>query len=97
MSTRSTRTSPKSKTISPRAIPQSISIASQGINTTLELAKLMSALISDLAEDRISTQVANAICNASGRLLKVAEIQFKFGTANGKQNRPLCLTSSGEE
>lgn len=36
--------------------------------------------------------VGNAACNAGGKLLKVVEMQYKFGTQSGSQgNRVLTL------
>lgn len=39
----------------------------------------MSALMSDVIEGRITTDVANAACNAGGKLLKVVEMQYRYG------------------
>jgi hypothetical protein len=39
----------------------------------------MSALMSDIIEGKITPQVANATVNASGKLLKVVEMQLKYG------------------
>lgn len=40
----------------------------------------MSGLMSDLIEGRISPQIGNATCNAGGKLLKVVELQHKYGS-----------------
>lgn len=50
----------------------------------------MSALMSDLIEGAITPNVANATVNAGGKLLKVVEMQYKYGTP--KTNHPLSLT-----
>jgi hypothetical protein len=42
---------------------------------------MMSALMTDLAEGTVTPNVANAICNAGGKLLKVVDMQQKYGTA----------------
>jgi hypothetical protein len=54
----------------------------------------MSALMSDLVEGKVAPQVGNAVCNAGGKLLKVVEMEFKYGRDNGKgaPNR-LALTA----
>lgn len=39
----------------------------------------MSGLISDLIEGAISPQVGNAAVNAGGKLLKVVEMQYRYG------------------
>ena len=75
--------------------PRSTSIAAQGVRTGHDFANLMSALMSDLIEGRVTPAIGNATCNAGGKLLKVVEMQFKYGTRNGgaKSNeRTLRLT-----
>lgn len=44
---------------------------------------MMSTLMADLAEDRISPSLGNAIANAGGKLLKVIEMQLKYGKPSG--------------
>lgn len=39
----------------------------------------MSDLISDVIEGNMTPQVANAAVNAGGKLLKVVEMQYKYG------------------
>lgn len=39
----------------------------------------MSGLMTDLLEENLSPQVANAVVNAGGKLLKVVEMQYKYG------------------
>lgn len=57
----------------------------------------MSALIADLTDGRITPQVGNAICNASGKLLKVAEMQYKYGTKQGERETTLMLAPGMKE
>jgi hypothetical protein len=56
-------------------------IAERGVSTGREFAKLMSALMSDVIEGKISPQVANATCNAGGKLLKVVELQYRYANS----------------
>lgn len=57
----------------------------------------MSAIMSDLIEGNLTPAVGNATVNAGGKLLKVAELQLKYGTQSPKSNaRILELTSSEE-
>lgn len=51
----------------------------------------MSALMSDLVEGRVTPQVGNATCNAGGKLLKIVEMEYKFGTS-GKDGKTKTLT-----
>lgn len=58
----------------------------------------MSALMSDLIDGRVAPQIGNATCNAGGKLLKVVEMQYKYGTRDGDSGRKtLQLTATMEE
>ena len=71
--------------------PFSLSIARLGIRTSQDFANMMSALMSDLAEGKVTPNVANAICNAGGKLLKVVDMQQKYGTAVPGHRKLLSL------
>lgn len=72
--------------------PRSVAIADAGIRTAPQFASLMSALIADIATDRISPKVGNAMVNAGGKLLKVAEMQRQYGkTSENGIVQPLLL------
>ena len=70
------------------ARPRSTAIAERGVQTGEDFAGLMSALMSDVIEGRLSPSVANATCNAGGKLLKVVEMQYKYADAAGAQAKP---------
>lgn len=77
--------------------PRSLTIANQGIRTGSQFASLMSALMTDLIEGKITPGVGNAACNAGGKLLKVVEMQAKYGqTRNGSNEKVLQLTGGSE-
>lgn len=77
--------------------PRSVQIADAGINTGSDFANLMSALMSDLATGRVNPQVGNAMCNAGGKLLKIVEMQHKYGrTDAGREDKVLRLTAPAE-
>jgi hypothetical protein len=61
--------------------PRSLAIAERGVNTGPEFASLMSAMMTDLIAGTITPNIANATCNAAGKLLKVVEMQHKYGKA----------------
>lgn len=65
-------------------------IAAAGVQTGEDFANLMSALMSDLIEGAITPIVANATVNAGGKLLKVVEMQYRYGSP--KESKPLSLT-----
>lgn len=70
-----------------------VGLAEKGIHTGAQFASVMSALLTDTIAGRIEPQVANAVCNISGKLLKVVELQYKYGRAvDGQTERLLALT-----
>ena len=76
--------------------PRSVVLAEKGINTGAEFASVMSALLSDTIAGRVDPQISNAACNISGKLLKVVELQFKYGKpVEGVSERMLALTPIG--
>ncbi len=60
------------------------------MRTGEDFANLMSALMSDVIDGTLTPMVANAAVNAGGKLLKVVEMQYKYGSP--KEQRPLSLT-----
>lgn len=80
--------------------PRSIAISQKGIRTGTDFANLMSALMSDLIEGRVSPQIGNAVCNAGGRLLKAVEMQHKYGRPSGaeqvSEEKTLTLAPGGD-
>ena len=76
--------------------PRSFAIAERGIETGPDFARFMSALIGDIVARRVSPDIGNAACNAGGKLLKVVEMQFKYGSRAGSSGEVLALTSGGE-
>jgi len=67
--------------------PRSNMFAARGIKTSGDFAGMMSALMSDVLEGRVTPQVSNAVVNSGGKLLKMIELQFKYGkpSADGQQ------------
>ena len=53
--------------------------------------------MSDLIDGRVTPQVGNAACNAGGKLLKVVELQYKYGTAGQEQETTLVLALPDKE
>jgi hypothetical protein len=71
-----------SKSVAPSKA-RSLEVAAKGITTGYDFSNFMSALMSDLISGRVSPGVGNAACNAGGKLLKVVEMQMKYGTQDG--------------
>lgn len=73
--------------------PRSLAISEKGIRTGADFANVMSALMGDLIAGRVTPQVGNATCNVGGKLLKIVEMQQKYGTVgeNGAAAKTLML------
>mgnify|MGYP001597960482 CR=1 FL=1 len=72
---------------------RSLRVAEKGVRTGHDFANLMSALMSDIIEGRVTPNIGNATCNAGGKLLKVVEMQYKYGTSGpGQKGKCLILT-----
>lgn len=74
--------------------PRSGDVAKSGITTGADFANLMSALMSDLIEGRVSPNIGNATCKAASQLLRVVELQMKYGTEGKNGKRVLQLAMS---
>lgn len=77
--------------------PRSLAISEAGIRTGAHFADLMSALMSDIIAGRVTPQVGNAACNAGGKLLKVVEMQYQYGTKGDQGDRTLTLAPGRTE
>jgi hypothetical protein len=70
---------------------KSLAIAKRGIKTSHDFANFMGALMSDLIEGTVVSGTANAVCNAGGKLLKVVELQYRYGEPKGAGQGPKTL------
>ena len=93
-STKATKTTTGIEKSAAGSKPRCLKVASKGIRTGADFAAMMSMLMSDVVEGSISPGIANATCNAGGKLLKVVEMQIKYGvtTANGAEKKLTLLT-----
>ena len=85
MSDRSEGKSEKDQQISPTA--RSLPLAKRGVVTARDFANLMGALMSDILEGRVAPEMANAVCNAGGKMLKVVEMQHRYGKRSERGDR----------
>ncbi len=78
--------------------PRSLGISRQGIKTGEDFANLMSNLMSDILEGRVTPSIANATVNAGGKLLKVVEMQYRYSPPQptGATARPGLILAPGE-
>lgn len=81
------------KAVVPGRQPRCHQIARRGIHDVEDFAAMMSALMSDVIEGTITPAVANATCNAGGKLLKAVEMQQRYGRPEKEGKRTLALAS----
>lgn len=53
--------------------------------------------MSDLVEGNVTPQMGNAACNAGGKLLKMVDMTYKYGSQDGGQTPKRTLTIAFEE
>lgn len=97
MSKKSKKNNRQNQEGTPAEQPRSLAFAEAGVRTGSDFAGMMSALMSDTIAGRITPQVTNATVNAGGKLLKVVELQLKYGApgVNGSR-KELLLTGTPE-
>lgn len=72
--------------------PRSVGIASRGIRTAGDAANFLSALIGDVMTEAVPTKIANTACNGMGKLLKVVDMQQRYGKPkDGEPEKMLVL------
>ena len=71
--------------------PRALEISERGIRTGADFANVMSALMGDLIAGRVTPQVGNATCNVGGKLLKIVEMQHRYGTTGDNGTSPKTL------
>lgn len=57
----------------------------------------MSALMTDVIEGSVTPGICNASCNAGGKLLKIVELQLKYGVPMNGGRKDLLLTVELQE
>jgi len=76
--------------------PRSLAIASKGITTGNDYALFMSAVMSDLIEGSITPSVGNAVCNAGAKLLRIVELQYRYGVQGSSPEKKLILAAPAD-
>lgn len=57
----------------------SMRIAKAGVADARQFRDLMSSLMTDVIKGHVAPDIANASCNAAGKLLKMVELEYKYG------------------
>jgi len=83
----------KSETMAKSEEAKCIAHFEKGITKCGELSQGMSLLMADLLTERVSTTVANAVCNSAGKMLKAVEMQQRYGKTGTGGDKELGLLS----
>jgi len=77
--------------------PRCLEFTRQGLKNSQQVTGFFAALISDLAEQRVTANIANAMCNAGRKLLKTVELEIRYGQqVPGKSRRLLAIAVDQE-
>jgi len=60
--------------------PRCLAISERGISTAQDFAQFMSAVMGDVIAGRLSASKAGAATRSGSTLLKVIEMQYKYGS-----------------
>ncbi len=71
--------------------PRSAEIAGRGIRSAFDFAEFMSALIADVINEDVSHSAAGVAVAAGGKLLKVVEMQQRYGVPRPDGGKDLSL------
>lgn len=71
--------------------PRCVEIADRGIKNSRDFRDFMSALMSDLARGKIAANAGNAMCNAGGKMLKMVDLEYKYGTNPERKRGTLTI------
>lgn len=78
--------------------PTCVALANNGINTAADFLRMMTALMADTVTGRVQPQTANATCNVAGKIIRMVEMQHKYGRQiEGSNERLLALTPIAKE
>lgn len=61
-------------------------VARKGITSSSDAKQLVMALIRDILDDKVPTTQANSAINAVGRLVRLVELEFRYGGKSRKFN-----------
>lgn len=64
----------------PHSVPNCLAVAESGIRTAQDFAQFMSAMMGDVVTGRLSAGKASAATRSGAALLKVIEMQYKYGS-----------------
>jgi hypothetical protein len=76
-----------------RSPSRAVAAFAEGIGSSAQFANVLSALVGDVLNGSITPEVANAACNASGKLLKLIDLQLQFKAARTGTDVLECLPS----
>ena len=79
-------------------IPASLTVARKGIKSSSDFCEFYAAMISDVVSGQMTPQQANAACNGGDKIIKMLDLERKYGTRPDSPRRSmrLALESNGK-
>lgn len=59
----------------------------RGVSSGRDVAALLGALIADVMTDRVTPEKAAVVCNAVGKILRLVEMEYRWGTKEDPDGR----------
>jgi hypothetical protein len=78
------------QTEEPRSL---VLLVGEGLSDSRKCANVLGAITLDVLSQRITPQMGNTACNAIGKVMKVKEMEIRYGTSSGYgEPKRLALT-----
>lgn len=84
----SRKVSESDQELSAKSNARCLPIAAKGIKSSGDVKSLMAAIIPDILEGTVNVQTAGAVCNAAGKLIKMVELELKYGGGDYPNTKP---------
>lgn len=75
----------------------SLVLSKKGLRTSQDFAALFATLMTDLLSSKVTPTVGSVVCNAGGKLLKVVELQQRYGKFSPEGLKVLMLSGNADE
>lgn len=77
--------------------PRCVEIAEKGITNSQQTIRYLSALVADASAGRVTTGLVHGACNAVGKILRVVELESRYGTAKGSGQEKVLQFITSEQ
>jgi hypothetical protein len=76
----------------PRLVPDSVKLMDrQGMRTSRDVANVLVAIVKDVGRQVMTPQVGNTMCNGLGKMIRLKELEIRYGTKDEQGHQRLQL------